>query len=174
MDVVLRYFNNKSCLVETSYFDSAFLKWPNSHNLRDNPWFREMLQVLMDGPNVNWDVLKIHSSYREENEFSNWHTPRWQLWPSCVIWCPGHRTDGNRLGDQQSFTCNIENIQWITCKERYLYHGNCLWYFFFAFCKTRWVENEPVAAQGIHVWESILQVVKSWLSFSKSKRPHNN
>ena len=84
-----------------------------------------MLQVLMDWPNVNWDVLKIHCSYREENEFSNWHTPRWQLWPSCVIWCPGHRTDGNRLGNQQSFICNVENIQWITCKERYLYHGNC-------------------------------------------------
>ena len=84
-----------------------------------------MLQVLVDGPNVNWDVLKIHSSYREENEFSNWHTPRWQLWPSCVIWCPGHRTDGNRLGDQQSFTCNIENIQWITCKERYITETVC-------------------------------------------------
>ena len=26
MDVVLRYFNNESCMVETSYFDSAFLK----------------------------------------------------------------------------------------------------------------------------------------------------
>ena len=35
MDVFLRYFNNKSCLVETSYFDSAFLKQSNSHNLHD-------------------------------------------------------------------------------------------------------------------------------------------
>ena len=35
MDVALRYFNNKSCLVETSYFDSPFLKRPNSHNLHD-------------------------------------------------------------------------------------------------------------------------------------------
>ena len=24
----------------------------------------------MDGPNVNWDVLSLHSSYREKNEFS--------------------------------------------------------------------------------------------------------
>ena len=26
IDVVLRYFNNESCMVETSYFDSDFLK----------------------------------------------------------------------------------------------------------------------------------------------------
>ena len=24
----------------------------------------------MDGPNVNWDVLKLHSSYRDQSEFS--------------------------------------------------------------------------------------------------------
>ena len=35
MDMVLRYLNNKSCLVETSYFDSAFLKQPCSHNSHD-------------------------------------------------------------------------------------------------------------------------------------------
>ena len=30
----------------------------------------KLLQVSMDGPNFNWDVLKIHSSYREQNKFS--------------------------------------------------------------------------------------------------------
>ena len=33
MDVILRYFNNESCLFGTSYFDSDFLKRPNSYNL---------------------------------------------------------------------------------------------------------------------------------------------
>ena len=38
------------------------------------------------------------------------------------------------------------------------------------FCKTRWVEDEPVAAQGIQTWENIVQVVRYWLSLSKGKR----
>ena len=42
------------------------------------------------------------------------------------------------------------------------------------FCKTRWVEDEPVAARGIQIWENIVQVVKYWLSLSKNRRPCNN
>ena len=29
-----------------------------------------MIHMSMDGPSVNWDVLKIHSKYREEHELS--------------------------------------------------------------------------------------------------------
>ena len=32
MDIVLRYFNDNGGLVEAKYFDSAFLKQPNSSN----------------------------------------------------------------------------------------------------------------------------------------------
>ena len=46
--------------------------------------------------------------------------------------------------------------------------------FLLHFCKTRWVEDEPIAARGIQIWESIVQVVNYWLSLSKSKRPRNN
>ena len=72
MDVVLRYFNNESCLVEVRYFDSAYLKRPNSHNCHDklleSLYTLELgkpLQVSMNGPNVNWDILKLHSSCRK-------------------------------------------------------------------------------------------------------------
>ena len=36
MDIILRYFNAESGLVETRYFDSQFLKRPNSINLHDS------------------------------------------------------------------------------------------------------------------------------------------
>ena len=42
------------------------------------------------------------------------------------------------------------------------------------FCKTRWVEDEPVAARGIQIWGNIVQVVKYWRSLPKSKHPRNN
>ena len=41
-----------------------------------------MLQVSMDGPNVNCDILKLHSS---------------------IAQCPANRTDGNRLGKSTKF-----------------------------------------------------------------------
>ena len=46
MDVILRYLNSESCLVETIYFDSAFFKRSNSHNLHD-----KLLETL--STNVN-------------------------------------------------------------------------------------------------------------------------
>ena len=77
MDVVLRYFNNESCMIETSYFHSGFLKRPNSLILHVKLLesltaldLGKLIQISMDGPNVNWDVLSLHSSYREKNEFS--------------------------------------------------------------------------------------------------------
>ena len=73
MDVALRYFNNESCMVESSYFDSAFLKRPNSQNLHVKLLesvtaldLEKLIQILMDGPNVNWDILSPYSSYREK------------------------------------------------------------------------------------------------------------
>ena len=74
VDVVLRYLNNESCMVETSYFDSAFIKPPNSQNLQVKLLqsltaldLGKLIQILMDGPNVNWDVLSLHSSYIEKH-----------------------------------------------------------------------------------------------------------
>ena len=41
------------------------------------------------------------------------------------------------------------------------------------FCKTQWVEDEPVAARWTQAWENIFQVVKYWLSSSKSECPRD-
>ena len=58
MDVVLRYFKNESCMVEISYFDSAFLKRPNSQNLYVKLLesltaldLGKLMQISMDVPN---------------------------------------------------------------------------------------------------------------------------
>ena len=77
MDIVLRFFNENTGQVETPYFDSRFLRRPNSINLLDSLLeglspldMDKMIQLSMDGPNVNWDVLKRLSLSREEKEFS--------------------------------------------------------------------------------------------------------
>ena len=42
------------------------------------------------------------------------------------------------------------------------------------FCSTRWIEDQPVAAQVLEVWSFIASTAKHWLHLSKSKRPKNN
>ena len=67
MDILVRFLNETTELVETRYFDSTFLKRPNSTNLLQK--YTESLSPLshlnvsqssLDGPNVNPDVLKQH------------------------------------------------------------------------------------------------------------------
>ena len=42
------------------------------------------------------------------------------------------------------------------------------------FCKTRWVEDEPVAERAIQIWWNVVKVIRYWLALSVSKRPRNN
>lgn len=77
MDIVLRYFNDDTGLVETKYFDLGFLKQPNSNNLHEKLVqslstidLGKMILIFMDAPNFNWNVHKVDSKYREENELS--------------------------------------------------------------------------------------------------------
>ena len=66
MDVGVRYWNNRKNIAETRYFDSEFMRRPNADVLLKN--FDEsissvnrgqFLQLVMDGPQVNWNVLKL-------------------------------------------------------------------------------------------------------------------
>ena len=58
--------NDKSGLAETKYFGSQFLRRPNAQNLFDSLYESmkdlekmELLQLAMEGPNVNWNALNI-------------------------------------------------------------------------------------------------------------------
>ena len=64
MDINVLYWDTKKNIAVTRYFDSAFLDRSNASNLLDSlqestkPLLGEkFLQLAMDGPNVNWNVL---------------------------------------------------------------------------------------------------------------------
>ena len=158
MDVVLRYFNNEYCLVGTSYFDSAFLKRTNSHNLHDKLLeslstldLGKLLQVSMDGPNVNWDVLKLHSSYREQNECSKLIN---------IGSCELHVLHGALRTGLMKTDWEINKVLHAMCKkfnESPARRDICITetgcdIFPLHFTKTIWVEDAaPVAARGIQI-----------------------
>ena len=59
MDAAVRFWNDKTGLAETKYFDSQFLRWPSAQNLFDSlyesmskPEKNKLLQLAMDGPNI--------------------------------------------------------------------------------------------------------------------------
>ena len=66
MDVGVRYWNNRKNIAETHYFDSKFMRQPNADVLLKNLDESissvnrgQFLQLTMDAPQVNWNVLKL-------------------------------------------------------------------------------------------------------------------
>ena len=157
-------------MVETSYFNSAFLKRPNSQNhyvkLLESLTaldLGKLIQISMDGPNVNWDVLSLHSSYREKNQFS-----RLINIGSCGLHVL-HSALQTEIMETNREVSKVLHAMWKisdespTRRDIYIRETGCD-IFPLHFCKTRWVEDEPVAARGIQIWENIVQIVKYWRS----------
>ena len=66
IDVVVQFWNDKTGLAETKYFDSQFFRRPTAQNLFDSLYEsmselekNKLLQLTMNGPNVNWNVLDL-------------------------------------------------------------------------------------------------------------------
>ena len=66
MDVAVRFWNDKTGLAETKYFDSQFLRRPAAQKLLDSLCEsmgelekNKLLQLAMESPNVNWNVLDL-------------------------------------------------------------------------------------------------------------------
>ena len=71
MDVNLRYWNDEKNIAET-------LLRPNAENLkcelvasRTGSDIAKFLQLSMDGPNTNWNVLNLVSNHLFENGYKN-------------------------------------------------------------------------------------------------------
>ena len=76
MDIIVRFWDDDEGMVKTRYLDSKFLKRPNCQNLLEKlldgisflPLCR-MLQLSMDGLNVNWSVFKMLDEHFSEHDF---------------------------------------------------------------------------------------------------------
>ena len=78
MDVNIRYWNDETNIAETSYLDSKFLWQRNAENLKCELVasilgldLAKFLQLSMDGPNTNWNVLNLVNSHLVENGHKN-------------------------------------------------------------------------------------------------------
>ena len=76
MDQQARYWDENERQVRTRYFDSKFLNCLNATNLHTalsaslaKLSEKQLLQISMDGPNVNWSVLAMIREERFKQEF---------------------------------------------------------------------------------------------------------
>ena len=176
MDLIARYWDEKTQKVKVRYWETSYLGHSTHTDLLEH--FNKstesldpskMIQVSMDGPNVNLKFLKVLSSSRDEIKL-----------PSLIDigTCPLHTVNN-------SFQTGAKKADWDIKKTL-----KGVWQIFHdsaarredyeketgstvypkAFCSTRWTENKSTAERAISIWPYIEQIVTFWEK-KPSKRP---
>lgn len=168
MDIVVRFWNDTSNQVQARYLTSAFLGHSTADDLLKN--FKEslqdkgltltkLIQVSMDGPNVNWkflDQLKTDICHGDSDR---------QLLDigSCGLhvvhgaFQNGHKASGWKVN---SFLRSIYTLFKDSPARRADYveiTGSSL--FPKKFCQVRWVENAEAAHRAVDIFENIKKFV---------------
>ena len=62
------------------------------------------------------------------------------------------------MESKQSFSGYVENVTWLLCQKGCLQNSQSNWFIPITICKTRWVEDGNVAAGGIAIWSTWLNL----------------
>ena len=169
MDVIVHYFHEDR--VVTQYFDSQFMGQETADKLVENLKSsltklnnRKLLQLLMDGPRLNWKVLSLLCEDREKQDAD---LPKLLNIGSCGL----HIV-------HEAFCTGCQATEWKI--EQVL---RALWYLFHdsparrddfkevtgttvftcKFCATRWIEDSRVAERALEIWPNIEKYIKHLL-----------
>ena len=191
MDVHINYFNEEKEKVVRSYAGASFM----GHALADHTvtsiqkvtgeldLVHNLLQVSMDGPNVNWSALSILNSYRKQED------------PDChsllnIGSCGLHVLHGAYGTAQDEVKWNVGKYcksiysifkkaparreDYLSCNELLESHdGKDVSYLFpEKFCGHRWLENGKTLDRAIVTYSNMQSYVK-WLTENK-KIPKND
>lgn len=176
MDIHVRYWDTSSNFVCTRYFKSAFLghatandmmvKFLDCLKLID---LKKMVQLSMDGPNVNWKFYDDLCKHVAEDP----NDPKTVNIGSCGL----HRM-------HLAYRAGVESSKWgigsILSSLWYLFHDSPARREDFIlltsaklmplkFCSHRWVENSIVLQRAIDIWPNILLYIQSFKTGDKQK-----
>lgn len=174
MDLSIRfmYSNNGKSNVVTRYFDSAFLNHATAEillesflNMLKNVNLRKLLQVSMDGPNVNFKFLRLLKQYLNDNEST---TPVLVELGSCGIHTVHNCFKCSfKIWDIKKFLVAIFALfHNVPARKGDYIEATGSSQFPKKFCNTRWVENSSVAETAIDQVANIEKYVK----FVKDRR----
>lgn len=179
MDIYLRYWSSEQDQVVTRYLTSSFLGHCTAQDLLKSlkeglgqTDLTKIVQVSMDGPNVNH---KFYKMYIEDRKKENPNSPGLIDISTCGL----HVIHGAFKTGANASGWKLDNLL------------RSLWYLFsdsparradytsttgsgqfpLQFCSTRWIEDVPVAERAIEIWNDICKYVNSVCSGPKSKKP---
>ncbi|XP_047128992.1 uncharacterized protein LOC124809196 [Hydra vulgaris] len=179
MDLHVRYWNEESNTVCTRYYTSEFMgkaAAPDILNMFKSCMTglnaEKMLQVSMDGPNVNKLFLEMLNKERHNNELSTLID---------IGTCGLHTINGSLLTGAKATDWNLKKL---ISSMYQIFHespSRASDYeriaeatssdFPYMFCGTQWAENQSVAKKAIEVCSKVVLVVDYWKSLPKSKQP---
>ena len=157
--------------------DSKFLLRPNDENLKCElvAWvtcldMAKFLQLSMDGPNTNWNVLNLVSNHLVENGYKNLiGIGSCSLHTVHGAFQTGATKTGWELNKVLKAMYKIFNES-PARRDVYLKEGSSS-KFPIKFCEIGWIEDQEVAERALEVWESVVATVRYWESLSNSKKP---
>ena len=133
---------------------------------------RNCLMLSIDGPNTDWSVLDKVSSHCQQMELPSFFDA------GCCL----HTVHGAfQTGDVATnwLLNKVLHSMWKLFKDSPAKRDTyiivtCSEDFSLSFCKTRWVEDEKVAAKTVEIWPNIVHVIKHYEGLTPSKHPKNN
>ena len=166
MDIFIRYWTSEE-RVGSRYIQSMFMGHGRAQDILEHFLagvgsleLKRVLQVSMDGPNVNWAFHKllqskmhhefgsqmldigscglhvINGGFKHGSDASTWHIPSLlRSVHSLFNETPARREDYTRATGSEKFCLN--------------------------YCNTRWLENVPVAERVLEMWPHIKTYVKA-------------
>ena len=177
MDLHVRYWDVNEKKVVVRYWNSKFLGHARSDDLVKafNDGLNEldmtkMVQISMDGPNVNLKFLCEMNKLRQNDEL-----------PSLIDIgsCNLHVIHGAFKSGSESSGWNLHKILKGSFKLLHDTPARRDDYFNMTasseyplqFCGTRWVEDKMVAEKLIKLWPNMIKLFDFWSSLCKSKQP---
>lgn len=190
-----RFYNDQKEQVGSRYLNSVFMRRSAATDILDhflkglkNLPLHKMLQVSMDGPNVNWKFIELLEEHLWNNDQAAHDFPRFLHLGSCSL----HIVHGalNTGHDQAKWQIDtvLSSAYWLfkdspARRAKYIEHtGKAC--FPEKFCRTRWLENVGPATKLVENYESLKSFVenvkdprrkslKSWLRLEAAfKKPY--
>jgi hypothetical protein len=173
---MVRYFKNGQ--VRSRYFTSSFLGHTRAEDLKkqfeeatSDLNMKKLVQLSMDGPNVNWKLYNNINEERRENE----------QYPGLIDVgsCGLHVVHG-------AFRTGVTKTKWgidsVLKAMHFLFHEslakredyiqiNGTDIFPLPFCGHRWIEDKRVAERALHIWPCITKYVTETIKKPRSKIP---
>ena len=177
MDILVRFWDNTTNTAKIRFWKTTYLGHATHKDLHDGFTkatadldISKVVQLSMDGPNVNWKFAEC--LFRDRNEIGLSDLINFG---SCSL----HIVNG---AFQTGATATAWDLKKILKATWQILHDSPARRDDFVsetdadvyplpFCGTRWVENKQVADGAFLVWSNLIKITKFWVELIKYKQP---